>query len=85
MSGVEVKRLGGPQGQGVTEDNIYFQATYPHDPDNQDRIFGPASQHPGVVQHAFADGSGKSLNEEIAPEVYLHYITRNGNEVIRDQ
>ncbi|MDC0935761.1 DUF1559 domain-containing protein [Pirellulales bacterium] len=83
--GAEVKRLGGATNSAVTEDNAYFKTNYPHDPQGGDRIFGPSSQHPGVVQHSFADGSGRSLNEEISPEVYLHYITRNGNEVITDQ
>lgn len=77
--GSDVKRQGGPT--NVTEEEIYFQTSYPHDSGNP-RIFGPSSQHPGVVQHCWADAHAKSINEDIDPDVYLHLVTRNGNEVI---
>ena len=80
--GSDVKRLGGP---GVTEvsdalGNIY-QKIFPHGPNA--RIFGPSSQHPGVVQHAFADGHSTSIEDSIDRDVYLHQVTRSGNEVIQ--
>jgi hypothetical protein len=42
--------------------------------------FGPSSNHPGVVNHAFADGSVKSVIEDIDPVLYMHLITRDGSE-----
>ncbi len=46
------------------------------------RWYGPSSAHPGTVQHGFADAHGKSINESIEPQVYLHIVTRAGNEVV---
>jgi type II secretory pathway pseudopilin PulG len=46
-----------------------------------DRIWGPSSRHPGVVQHGFADAHAEGISETIDRNVYLHYITRNGREV----
>jgi hypothetical protein len=46
-----------------------------------DRIWGPSSRHPGVVQHGFADAHAEGVSETIDKNVYLHMITRNGREV----
>jgi type II secretory pathway pseudopilin PulG len=46
------------------------------------RAWGPSSQHERVVQHALADGSVHALTTDITAEVYLHLITRNGNEPV---
>jgi prepilin-type N-terminal cleavage/methylation domain-containing protein len=56
----------------------YFQTTNPHHADP--RVFGPSSNHPGVVQHCFADGHGRPINDTIDPTVYLHMITVAGRE-----
>ena len=46
------------------------------------RWYGPSSAHPGSVQHAFADAHGKSINEDVDRDVYLHLVTRAGGEVV---
>ena len=46
------------------------------------RWYGPSSAHPASVQQAFGDGHGKSINEDIDRNVYLHLVTRAGGEVI---
>lgn len=46
--------------------------------------FGPSSCHPGVVNHGMADGSAKSVFEDIDPTLYMHLITRAGNEPVND-
>jgi prepilin-type N-terminal cleavage/methylation domain-containing protein len=46
-----------------------------------DRIWGPSSRHPGVVQHGFADAHAEGISETTDRNVYLHMITRNGREV----
>ena len=75
--GSDVKRLG----QNATAADMYA-SPYPHG--TEGRIFGPSSQHPGVVQHAYADNHAKSIEDSIDPELYLHQVTRNGNEVLRN-
>jgi hypothetical protein len=59
--------------------------TFAHKHDNSTvpaRIFGPSSAHPGTVQHAYADAHGKSINDDIDPNVYVRICTRAGNEVV---
>lgn len=82
--GNEVKRLGGPASASVTEDQIY-QKTYIHRGTNfsqQARVFGPSSGHPSAVQHGFADAHGKTINDDVDPNVYVRLVTRAGNEVV---
>lgn len=45
-------------------------------------IHGPSSQHPGIVNHTLADGSVKSVFEDIDPILYMHLITRNGGDPV---
>jgi prepilin-type N-terminal cleavage/methylation domain-containing protein len=64
----------------------YYQSTTgkpnPHGAGvTQDRIWGPSSRHPGVVQHGFADAHAEGVSETMDKNVYLHLITRNGREV----
>jgi prepilin-type N-terminal cleavage/methylation domain-containing protein len=87
--GLDVKRLGGHNGTGPpavedAQNNIYMK-TFAHKHDNSTvpaRIFGPSSAHPGTVQHAYADAHGKSINDDIDPNVYVRICTRAGNEVV---
>jgi hypothetical protein len=95
--GLDVKRLGGPapsnnkvSDTAVTGDtstsgfNIYMK-TFVHNNDNSGvdaRVFGPSSAHPGTVQHAYADAHGKSINDDVDPNVYVRICTRAGNEVV---
>jgi prepilin-type N-terminal cleavage/methylation domain-containing protein/prepilin-type processing-associated H-X9-DG protein len=46
-----------------------------------DRSFG--SYHPGGAHFAFADGSGRLLNDELDEQVYLALASRNGGEVVQ--
>ena len=45
-------------------------------------VHGPSSEHPGVVNHVFADGSVKSIVDALNPTIYMHLITRAGSETI---
>jgi prepilin-type N-terminal cleavage/methylation domain-containing protein len=61
--------------QGSTKSN-------PHGSGNAvDRVWGPSSRHPGVVQHGFADAHAEGVSETVDRNVYLHMVTRNGREV----
>jgi hypothetical protein len=60
------------------------RVTYPHRVGSVDRRWGPSSRHPGVVQHAYGDAHAGALNEAINDDVYLHLITRNGRETIKE-
>ncbi len=47
-------------------------------------IHGPSSEHPGVVNHGLADGSVRSVSEDIDPTLYMHLITRAGREPVKE-
>lgn len=47
-----------------------------------DRRFGPSSNHPGAVAHAFADGHVSLISEDIDPMLYVHLVSRNGGEPV---
>jgi hypothetical protein len=87
--GNDVKRLGGINGSGPpavadNQNNIY-QKPWIHQPaggNTQARVFGPSSGHPGAVQHAYADAHGKTINDDVDPNVYVRLVTRAGNEVV---
>jgi prepilin-type N-terminal cleavage/methylation domain-containing protein len=91
--GLDVKRLGGAghadvvDGAGSTGKpgyNIYMKTFVHNGPDSQldSRVFGPSSAHPGTVQHAYADAHGKSIADDVDPNVYVRICTRAGNEVV---
>ncbi len=84
--GNSVKAKGGiaATGQNAPQENgdVYFKTMYPHNRGVAYRIFGPSSAHPGTVQHAYGDAHGKSINEDIDPNVYLALVTRAGSEVV---
>ena len=63
-----------------TTQAYFYQNPYAHG--DQSRWYGPSSAHPGSVQHAFADAHGKSINEDVDRNVYLHLVTRAGSEVV---
>lgn len=42
--------------------------------------YGPSSDHSGLVNHLFGDGSVRSLNKDIDVASYMFMITRNGGE-----
>jgi hypothetical protein len=60
-----------------------MKTNYPHGGGTKlYRIFGPSSGHPGAVQHAYADAHGKTINDDVDPNVYVRLVTRAGNEVV---
>ena len=81
--GNQIKDNGGPNDDRVRKspvDMFYMRnLEYPHK-STGDRWYGPSSAHPQVVQHGFADGHGKAINEDIDPNLYLHLVTRAGAE-----
>jgi hypothetical protein len=91
--GLDVKRLGGAGNAAVVDGagtapnpgyNIYMKDFVHKGPDSQlaGRVFGPSSAHPGTVQHAYADAHGKSIADDVDPNVYVRICTRAGNEVV---
>ena len=48
------------------------------------RIHGPSSEHPGVVNHLLGDGSCKSVSDGLDANLYFHLITRRGSEPVSD-
>ena len=86
--GNDVKRLGGIAGTGPpavsdANNNIYMKDfAHKNSATTPARIFGPSSGHPGTVQHAYADAHGKSIAEDVDPNVYVRICTRAGNEVV---
>jgi hypothetical protein len=79
--GTEVKRTA----TASRTNDMYYYKQFIHGKgggDTADRWYGPSSAHPGSVQHGFADGHGVSIQEDIDPAVYLHVLTKAGNEVI---
>jgi prepilin-type N-terminal cleavage/methylation domain-containing protein len=45
-------------------------------------VFGPSSDHPGVILHLFGDGSVHSFTASVAAKTYGSLITRNGGEPV---
>jgi len=79
--GQDVKREGGVRD---APDNLFYMKAvpYPHLRNSAPRWYGPSSAHPATVQHGFADGHGKTINDDIDRNVYLHLVSRAGGEVI---
>jgi prepilin-type N-terminal cleavage/methylation domain-containing protein len=68
-------------------DDMYYMKfpPYPHKRGNGNashRWYGPSSGHTGIVQHGFADGHARAINEDINRNLYLHLVSRDGQEVI---
>ena len=47
------------------------------------RVFGPSSEHSGLIHHAFADGHAQSVNDDIDGTIYLHFITRSDGDPVQ--
>jgi len=80
--GNEVKRA---VNNGTETNDMYYWRNYVHGKTGgtrQERIYGPSSAHTGTIQHGFGDGHGKSISEDINAAVYMHLVTRGGNEII---
>jgi prepilin-type N-terminal cleavage/methylation domain-containing protein len=58
---------------------------YPHPYYNTFGTSEPWSFHPGVVLHAFGDGSARPITEDINIRDYTRFITRAGEEVTTSQ
>ncbi len=91
--GSAVKLSGGDKAtQGPNDPSAqtarFYAKTFAHASltgDEASRWYGPSSAHPGSVQHAFGDAHGKSINEDIDRDVYLHLVTRAGGEIVNTQ
>ena len=77
--GNDVKRNGG---FNAAPNEFFYQAVSTHAPNEEKRQWGPSSAHPGSVLHAWADAHGTSIDETIDDIVYLHLVTRAGNEIV---
>jgi prepilin-type N-terminal cleavage/methylation domain-containing protein len=91
--GSSVKRAGGDGAtdpspgpvQNSSTEAQFYDAVYTHGADSgnkQKRWYGPSSAHPGVIQHGFGDGHGKSINDDIEADTYLQLVTRAGGETV---
>jgi prepilin-type N-terminal cleavage/methylation domain-containing protein len=58
---------------------------YPHAAPAAPRRWGPSSPHPGVVLHGYAGGQVEAIEDGIDGDVYLHMITKNGREILKEQ
>ena len=88
-----VKRAGGdtatdPMGGAVTDATTqayFYQKIYAHAQNSaKPRWYGPSSAHPNTVLHGFGDGHGRPINDDVDRNVYLHLVTRAGNETVSD-
>ena len=73
------------QGSNKTteREQFYMDGIWPHGGGGgNDRRWGPSSNHPGVVLHAWGDGHASPVKDDIVGDVYLHLITRSGREPI---
>lgn len=52
-----------------------YWTTTTHFAGSADRDLGISSNHPGLAQHAFADGSVRPVNDDVLPSVYYALIT----------
>ncbi len=62
----------------------YDEGNYVISGDASGWIHGPSSNHPGVVNHVLADGSVKSVSEDLDAALYMHLITRAGGEPAKE-
>jgi hypothetical protein len=46
--------------------------------------WGPSSDHPGVVLHAWADAHVSSIEETVDPVLYIQLVSRAGREPASD-
>jgi len=59
----------------------YISWDYDLDGQYEDPITkGPGSEHPGSVQHCFADASVHIINKDVDPNLYFFLITRYGRD-----
>ncbi len=67
-------------GNNVKKGGLNYQDPSPHG--SEVRQYGPSSAHPAAVLHAWADAHGTSIDESVDATVYMHLVTRAGNEVV---
>jgi hypothetical protein len=61
--------------------STYLTEDYEAQPyDGADYRYGPGSEHPGLVNHLFADGSVHSIRCDVDTSAYMFLITRAGGE-----
>ena len=74
------------RGRDEDESTWYDEGNYVKSGDGSGKgsgwIHGPSSCHPGVVNHVLADGSVKSVSDDLDPVLYMHLITRAGYEPV---
>jgi len=54
----------------------------PQGPDGIVWVRGPSSSHPGLVNHLLGDGSVRRVQEGTSAKLYMHLITRAGDEPV---
>ena len=76
------------RGRDEDESTWYDEGNYVKSGDGSGKasgwIHGPSSCHPGVVNHVLADGSVKSVSDDLDPVLYMHLITRAGGEPVNE-
>jgi prepilin-type N-terminal cleavage/methylation domain-containing protein len=81
--GQNIKRAGGESATDAAPSWFYCKL-YPHATPGAgvtSRWYGPSSNHNGIILHAYADNHARGLNENVDRNLYLHLITKAGNEV----
>ena len=61
------------------------EAGYPHPYHSTFGTSAPYAFHPGIANHAFGDGSVRSINEDIDIREYARFVTRAGGELTPQQ
>jgi len=79
------KGFTGTFGEESTVDTSYYtylNEDYESQPymESKNYKYGPSSEHPGVVNHLFGDGSVRPLSNDVDVALYMFLITRNGHE-----
>lgn len=71
----------GPCAVNCSNGSDIVEAGYPHPYHNTFGTSAPFAFHPGTANHAFGDGSVRSINEDIDIREYARLVTRAGGEL----
>jgi prepilin-type N-terminal cleavage/methylation domain-containing protein len=67
---------------GNSQNYVTKFGTQPFNVHNNNEIY---SFHSGMAYFVFGDGSVRSINADINPDVWVSYFTRDGNDIVNEQ
>jgi prepilin-type N-terminal cleavage/methylation domain-containing protein len=65
---------------GIWTKGLYGSSVKPEGWTGTEQQFGPSSDHPGVVNHLFVDGSAHSITTTVDAALYMFLITRENGD-----